>query len=673
MPWGYAIVAGGALLSGKLASDATKKQSKIQADAISKGGDIDQAARSKAISQVLEIYSPSLAEFNQSMQGSIDLFNQGRVSTGDLLTQSAQNVSQIATQGGQSALNAMLGLPSPETVSTAQQPTTGPQQQVGPPTNITSTGQDLGQPQIPADPQVDGTFAQGQSQGIGNQFNIQPDGTVRPGTQQGFNYPAPGGGPTDQGIGQLSGGINRPTAQQLADTISNDPYNVNPNQVDSSVFQPQTPLEGEFIPREYDFQQQQVTMPGGTGAGLLGAEEAIRAGAGMGRQDLATGAVGALESLGTQTGIARGDIGQGRDFALNKISQAIQSGRGGTQAGIGAINQGVDRAVGFLNPYMSAGQEALNPYMALSGARGQGAFDEALINDPAYNLALQESERALSRNAGVTGGIGSGNTKGRFQLNAQQQAAANIDRQLGRYLPIISGGQQAAGQAGGFTTQGGFQSGQMAQRGGEFEASLQTRMGDVGIQSSQQLASLAQQLGMSEAQVLQSLGANLSNIDVGTGQAIGGMRETAGINAANILQGTTNQQIGIEQGLSQNLANLDQTTLNNIINSMQSGAGTNLQSQQQLAQILANLGVGAGSAANQTAIGIGQAQASGVTNPIGNAINTGIGLYASGAFNQQPQAQQPPPQQNMNLNYSQTPIPAMTGPYGINSPLPPIR
>jgi hypothetical protein len=654
--WGGIIAAGGAIASSKMSSDAQKKQAQIQANAIQSGGAIDSAARNKAISQVLEIFGPSLVDFNESMQGSIDLLEQGRISTGDLLTQSANNVSRITQQGGQSALNAMLGLPSPETVSTAQQPQTqaqAPQGQVTqqqaqdalPSSIINDDAFVRGAPKIEQQPIRGGIKPTSAPQGgIGSSLNVQPDGTVRPGG----------------GINQIRALATDNAFQQGAPTDF-DPNSaftgIGPNPVNpDSIYQSTAPLEGELLPRDYDFNQQGVTMPQGTNTGFLGAVDAVQAGADLGRQDLARGAAGSLESLGTQFGIARDDIGEGRDFALNQIQQAIQAGRSGinqgvgsiqqgTQQGVNAINTGVDQAVGFLNPYMSAGKEALNPLLALSGVRGQEAFDAALINDPAYNLALQESERALGRSAAITGGIGSGNVKGRFQLNAQQQAAADIDRQLGRFRSITDAGQRAAGTAGGFATQGGIAagglesrggiaSGQMQARGGELEADQLNQMASVGIRSSEQLSQIAQALGINESQVLQSLGGNLANIDVSTGQQIGGMREQAGINAANIIQGTSNQQAGIDAGLAQQLAGLDQDTLNNIINSIQSGAGTNLSSQQQLATILANMGVNAGTSGQQTAINLGQAEAAGVTNPIGNAINTGIGLYASGAFNQ---------------------------------------
>ena len=707
MSWSMAAVAGVSIGSSLLASNATKKQAKIQADAIREGGAIDQAARNRAISQVLGIFGPSLVQFNESMQSSIDLLSQGRISTGDLLTQSANNVSEITRKGGQSALNALLGLPSPENVTTPQQANSSMPQGNG-------NQPQVGQPSSTVSPTGIGTNPQAQPQ-----MNIQPDGSIRLGNDQMQMIP---GGTQQQGTAQQQGGTQRIGEQLLnqqpfgayqnmgpflsEDPRANFPANYDPSAGWQSQEQIQdkalnaaisstTPLEGEFIPRDYGFNQQILGMPQGTNAGLIGAEQAVQSGADLGRQDLASGAAGALESLGTQTGIARDDIGQGRNFALSKIQQSIQAGRNGinqgvnsinqgAQQGVNAINQGIGQATGYLQPYMAAGQEALNPLMALSGVRGQEAFDAALINDPAYNYALKNSETALSRNAGVTGGIGSGNTKDRFQRNAQDYGASNIDNQLNRFRSITDAGQRAAGTAGGFATQGGIASGgilnqaganagNLQARGGELEASQLNRMGDVGIQSSQQLAQLAQQLGMSESQLLQSLGGNLANIDVNTGQQIGGMREAAGINASNILQNTANQQGGIDSGLAQQLAGLDQETLNNIINSMQGGAGTNLQSNQQLATLLANLGIGAGSSAQQTAIGIGQAQAGGVTNPIGNALNTGIGLYTGGAFNQ-PSPYAPPPATSYapsptraystgNLNLSQQPLGINTSGY----------
>lgn len=632
MGLGTALAIGGSLIAGKLGSDATKKQAKIQANSIKEAGEIDSAARNKAISQVLEIFGPSLVEFNESMQGSIDLLEQGRISTSDLMTQSAQNVSTITQQGGQAALNAMLGLPSPETVSTAQQPTQqiaqqATQQPVLPqrpkPQNLArgiGTQPAQQQPQALA---TDNAFAQ--SQGIGASIDTPMTADqITSNALQNVNWGVDTH-PGAQGATPFPEGYNPMTGPQVVDPGAQP-----------SAFQPQQQLTGELMPRDYNFQQQGINIPKGTGAGFMGAVDAVQQGADLGRADLAAGATGALESLNTQSGVARDDIGEGRDFALNQIQQAIQAGRSGTTQGVGSINSGVDRAIGFLNPYMSAGREALDPLMALSGVRGQEAFDAARMNDPAYNLALQESERALGRSAAVTGGIGSGNVKGRFQLNAQQQAAADIDRQLGRFRAITGAGQQAAGTAGGYSTQGGIAAGGLQARGGELEAQQLSRMADVGIRSSEQLSSIAQALGVSESQVLQSLGGNLSNIDVSTGQQIGGMRETAGINAANIIQGTAGQQASIDAGLAQQLANLDQNTLNNIVNSIQSGAGTNLSSQQQLSATLANLGIGAGTSAANTAIGVGQAQAQGVTNPIGNAINTGIGLYASGGLNQTP-------------------------------------
>lgn len=669
----WSMVAGAAItvVGGALNSKSSKKQAEVQADAITEAGQIDTAARNKAIGQVLEIFSPSLAEFNESLQGSIDLMEQGRISTGDLLTQSANNVSQIVQQGGQSALNAMLGLPSPANDSVIQQSA---------PANTKGVAPNNYQRDInPADYSKGAQSMVRTTQGI-NAGDTVPDMPMRDNYQpSSAGQVSPQNVNTRQGapaLAQTDGRVNGYDRVNGRYNLDGPLTNYTTPPPEAPAFTPTTPLEGDFIPRDYQFNQQGVTMPTGTNAGLLGAEQAVNNGANMGRFDLMQGSIGALDSLATQHGIARNDIGQGRNFALSQIQQGMNAGRdrynnaiseigGGVNAGVNAINRGVDsgvasinhgvnRATSYLNPYMNAGKEALDPLLALSGVRGQEAFDNALINDPAYNYGLKNSEQALSRNAAVTGGVGSGNTMARFQQNAQDYGAANIDNQLSRYRSITDRGQQAASTAGGFATQGGIaagniqaqggisagnmeyqggiNAGSMMARAGEFESGQYNNMANVGLQSSQQLAQLAEQYGMSEADVLQQLGGNLANIDVGTGNAIGGMRENAGINASQIIQNNTNQLAGIDAGLAQQLAQLDQNTNNNIVNSIQTGAGTTLSTNQQLATILANMGVNAGSSAANTAINLGQANAAGITNPIGNAINTGIGLYASGAF-----------------------------------------
>lgn len=659
-----AAILGGAVVSGVLGSNAAKKQAKTQAKAIENASAIDSEVRANAINQVVSLYGPALVDFNKSIQGSVDLMAQGKISTGQLLEQSANNTSNIIQQGGQAALNAMLGLPSP-------QPTQQPQ---GFPQDERVTGG-----YKPAQNNIDDVPVENLSDiqslatdgGLGNQELT----TIDPQYQNQGPQPANDNtseyqdfNPSDYSHELTAEGnrIRYAWQQSAYDQAVQDNAINNTSNQDQQVVEP---IGGQITSNLYDnqdqvidpvnqgaptYNQQGLTVPQDANIGMLGAEQAILGGANQGRSDMLTGAAGALNSLGTQTGIARNDLLQGQDFALNKISEAIDAGKAGyaqgvksinqaTQSGVGAIGGGVSQAVGFLNPYMQAGKQALNPLMDLSGVNGQAAFDAARMNDPAYNLAIKESERALGRNAAVTGGIGSGNTMGRFQLNAQEQAAADIDRQLSRFRAITDAGQSAASQAGSFTTQGGIASGNLLSQGGiaagnlqsqsgQLESDLLTRAGDVGINTGQNLSMLAQQLGMSEADVLQNLGGNLSNISTNAGQQIGGLRETAGINAANMIQGTANQQAGIQSGLGEQLANLDQATLTNVINAIQSGAGTNLNANQQLATTLANLGIGAGSSAADYQVALGQAQASGVTNPIGNAINTGLGLYALGAF-----------------------------------------
>ncbi|NRA43002.1 MAG: hypothetical protein HRU21_11950 [Pseudomonadales bacterium] len=654
MSWVITATVGLKLFGDYQANKQQKKQAKAAAAATERAGNLDSVARQKAIGVINETYPSAIATFNDTMRNTLDMFQQAQISSSELLTNSAENVERMISQGGQNALHAMLGLPAPaQNQPVDQQGNTEAQsRELGGIKPAMPESQASQMPQTFA--QTDGTFRMGGQQQMINQPDQVSQGQVAQEpvrsmgmddfTPQKFMGRDPG---SDENMMRIRDAQERNQAQQAQQ---------------ASPVQAQQVMEGEFIPREApNLQQQNITMPTGTNAGFMGAEQSVVSAGDQARTDMMAGAEGALSAMGTRFGGARGDIEEGRNFSLGQHQKGIDAGQAGTRTGVQSVEAGVNRAIGYQQPYMSAGKEALNPYMALTGTRGQQAFDDALINDPAYNLALMESERSLGRNAAVTGGMGSGNTKGRFQLNAQQQAAADVDRQLNRYRGAVNMGQNAANQAGGYSAQGGAITGQMQQQGGRDTSNMMSRMGDVGTMSASQLSELAKTQGLSEAQILQQLGGNLSNIGMDTGRTVGGMRETAGINAANILQGTTGQQVSNEQNLTNNLYGLDQGTVANMGNTMQSAAGTTLQSELNQANSVANMNIGAGTSAANTAMGMGQAEMMGITNPWGNMANTVSGALSStmgmgtptpyGASSPSPYASSAP----MNLNYSQMP------------------
>lgn len=648
MSWVMTATVGLKLFGDYQANKQQEKQAKAAAAATERAGRLDAAARQKAIGVINETYPSAIATFNDTMRNTLDMFQQAQISSSELLTNSAENVERMISQGGQNALHAMLGLPAPaQNQPVDQQGNTEAQsRELGGIKPAMPESQASQMPQTFA--QTDGTFRMGGQQQMINQPDQVAQDQASPMGTDDFTPPKfRNQDPGSADMQRMRGAQERQQAQQAQQ---------------AAPVQAQQAMEGEFIPREApNLQQQNITMPTGTNAGFMGAEQSVVSAGDQARTDMMAGAEGALSAMGTRFGGARGDIEEGRNFSLGQHQKGINAGQAGTREGVQSVEAGVNRAIGYQQPYMSAGKEALNPYMALTGTRGQQAFDNALINDPAYNLALMESERSLGRNAAVTGGMGSGNTKGRFQQNAQDQAAANVDNQLRRYQNAVNMGQNAANQAGGYSAQGGAITGQMQQQGGRDTSNMMSRMGDVGTMSASQLSELAKTQGLSEAQILQQLGGNLSNIGMDTGRTVGGMRETAGINAANILQGTTGQQVSNEQNLTNNLYGLDQGTVANMGNTMQSAAGTTLQSELNQANSVANMNIGAGASAANTAMGMGQAEMMGITNPWGNMANTVSGALSStmgmgtptpyGASSPSPYASSAP----MNLNYSQMP------------------
>lgn len=678
MPWGYAIAAVGGLVAADMQSDAQKDAAKKQADAIEKSSGISQASVNASIMSMLNIAGPALADHFKINQNSIDLFNQGRISSGNLIASGVQNAMNTLSQGGQASINALLGLPadapptanSPDVDPTTSGPITSvaqPLPQQPQPGQVTTTvpTPDGGQQQVtlptnpganfttPGDVEWGTPLVQPRPQRIGKPTQKDIDRPVMGGepaalpvrnsdvgpqyaqTQQENKYlnaAFEGGGIGERGVrgsGQVGGGTLTGTGGIPivgADTLG------------GGVF------DAQFGERALNIPQAVIPQaPAGTTAGLAGAEQALTGGLGQARTDLGIGAGLGLQQLNKGFGQARQDIGQGRDFALNQIQRAMsQAGQGYEKAAQTALS-GAQQGVGFMSPYMEAGTEALDPYLALSGVRGQEAFDAARLNDPAYQLALKSSEQALGRQAALTGTLGSGNIMSQLQENAQMQAAADIDRQLGRLRAITSAGQQAAGTAGGFATQGGIAAGGIQAQGAGQQADLGRMAAQFEMQTGQNLGQLASQLGISEAQLLTQLGQNLSGAELQTGAQRAGLREQAGINLANLIQQQTGQQAGMQTGLATDLSNLDQQTLANIINTMQQAAGTQLGSRLGLGQTIGNIGIGQGSQQAQYAQQLGAAQAAGVTNPLGNALNTFLGLYASGAFDK-------PASNNTNTN-----------------------
>lgn len=283
--------------------------------------------------------------------------------------------------------------------------------------------------------------------------------------------------------------------------------------------------------------------------GLMGRESALNQGYGS-----------ALEALAAATGQARGDIEASRDLATQQAQEAF------------------GRASGFYQPFTEGGGQAFQQQLALSGALGRDAFNQANMESPYVRFLQEEGERAVTRNAAALGGLRGGNVMLELQRRGQGLAGQGLQQQF-QNLGALSGMglQGAAGQAGvastegqvvpGITTQAGRDLANISQQAAQVRAqammaqanALAQGRTDAGnllagqqMQTQQNLANLALQQGQGAQNIFGQTSGNLANLlsGLGQGQAQIGMQgagQYAGLPGIPGVQQTTGLLGGIGQ------------------------------------------------------------------------------------------------------------------------------
>ena len=192
-------------------------------------------------------------------------------------------------------------------------------------------------------------------------------------------------------------------------------------------------------------------------------------------------------------------------------------------------------------------------------------------------------------------------------------------------------GQDASGNVAGIRTRQGDQLAALESSFGAQQLGARERLG-------QGLGSIAERLGQGVsglragfaqqgAGVVGQEASNIANILRNVGQETGALRYGTGQQIAADERALTDVLAQIQQQTGLNLANMDQQTLNNSINLLTNLGGTQAQLATQLATLLGNIGVGQGTQQAQLAGALGEARASGVTNPWGNAISQLTGAF----------------------------------------------
>lgn len=337
--------------------------------------------------------------------------------------------------------------------------------------------------------------------------------------------------------------------------------------------------------------------------GLAAAERAALGGAGTATGLLGTtaGAAGRELTAGTMGGIGalRGGIGQARQ----DIMRGTQTGIGALQRALGGaradIESGFQRAEGMFDPYAQAGGQALQQQLALSGALGPEAFQQAYQESPQMQFLREQGERAALRTAAARGGLGGGRVMQELARYGTGLASQDLQNQIANLQALSAQGLGARGSAANIATGGAQQLANLGVLGGTSGLQAATQQGT-------QLANLAQQLGVRESDLLTGLGAGRSNIALGigtraadlaaqTGLNVAGMRTRAGEQLAGQFGTAASQLADLQQAQGAGTASMIGAQTNYMNQLQQAAAAGDAQAQTQLAQLQASINMGIGS------------------------------------------------------------------------------
>jgi hypothetical protein len=313
----------------------------------------------------------------------------------------------------------------------------------------------------------------------------------------------------------------------------------------------------------------QVNMPQ---TGVIGAEAALQGG-------LSGGLAGLQEGLATGATGLTGAVSSG----LQELRRALGQGRQDIQTGYGRAEQG-------FQPYMQGGEAAQAQLEALTGARGQEAFQQAYQESPYIQFLREQGMRANLAGAAATGGLGGGNVQKELARFGQGLASQGLQQQIQNLQGLAGQGLQA--------TQG---AGQYAAGGAGQMAGLQQTQGTQALGAMQnvgnQLANLGLAGGQTAAQMAYGTGQQLASGRTRAGELLAGEISNVGRDVSGLASALGGDISGVYGAQSQNLANL-------LVQSGMSQADAARIASQQLA----NIATGASGQVTGLGTSVGQPQ-----------------------------------------------------------------
>jgi len=431
--------------------------------------------------------------------------------------------------------------------------------------------------------------------------------TARTYTDQTQNVFSPMG---QQGVGQdltdVMGGQQGYTGGTLQN--GNIRYN-DPNVIGGQVNMPQVGVIGA-----------ESALQGGLAGGLAGLQQGI----GEARTGLVGSSQEAINQL--QSGLSTGATGltQATASGLQELRRALGQGRQDITAGYGRAEQG-------FQPYMQGGEAAQAQLEALSGARGQEAFQQAYQESPYIQFLREQGMRANLAGAAATGGLGGGNVQKELARFGQGLASQGIQQQIQNLQGLTGQGLQAAQGAGQYAAGGAGQLAGLEQTQGTQALGAMQNVG-------QGLANLGQVAGTQGAGIMQNVGQQLANLGLaggqtaaqmgyGTGQSLADIRTRAGELMAGEISNVSRDTANLAQALGGNISNVYGTQAQNIAQLLVNSGMSQADAAQQTAQMLANIAVGAGGQVAGLGTGVGQPQIrEGLIN--GQAVGTALATFS---------------------------------------------
>jgi hypothetical protein len=414
----------------------------------------------------------------------------------------------------------------------------------------------------------------------------------------------------------------------------------------------------------------EAALQGGLAGGLAGLQQGI----GEARTGLVGSSQQALEQLQTNLGGSATALGQSSQEALRQLQAGLGTGATGltqaTASGLqelrGALGQGrQDISAGFgraeqgFQPYMQGGQAAQAQLEALSGVRGQDAFNQAYQESPYMAFLREQGMRANLAGAAATGGLGGGNVQKELARFGQGLASQGLQQQIQNLQGLTGQGLQAASGAGQYASGGAGQLANLSQLQGTQALGAMQNVGQglaglgqvAGTQGAniaqtmgQGLAGLGQVAGTQGAGIMQNVGNQLANLGLaggqtaaqmgyGTGQNLADIRTRAGELMAGEISNVSRDVSGLASALGGDISGVYGAQSKNLADLLVQSGMAQADATRIAAQLLSNIATGASGQVAGLGTSVGQPQQNqGMIAGLGqlaSGIGTGLGGYAA--------------------------------------------